>query len=282
MKNLNSVLVVEDIEKWVDIYANELNRCNCPYATARSFDEAKACLSGQFFAVAFVDIRLDERDEANVDGLRVLELIQNLDPLTSKIVVTGHGNVVIAREALQTYKAVSIFDKVELTQSGKFLECLQRGLDAYRENESQVHWNVYDICRGDRKGWDWESELIHLMQPRGGAHTLRRFFEQLIGEFMPVIPRDTRSPMVIDRGEGIVYGRFWSRARGCGIIAVCGKVDHLGNIAGIGSAEHLSGHLHAQVGEILWEREQPNIRGFVFLDGGVSRDQYALPTNTVA
>ncbi len=69
--------------------------------SACSLAEARELVTAERFHIAVLDVRLDESDVENVDGLRLMHEIKALDPSVEIVILTGYANVDIVREALE-------------------------------------------------------------------------------------------------------------------------------------------------------------------------------------
>ena len=86
-----TVLVIEDIADWQKTLARLLNDTNYNVVIGASITEAKALLAKQSFDLAVLDIRLDEENEENEEGLDLAEFIKSKWPTTKIVILTGHG-----------------------------------------------------------------------------------------------------------------------------------------------------------------------------------------------
>jgi signal transduction histidine kinase/ActR/RegA family two-component response regulator len=106
-KTLN-VLVVEDNPSWQEIFREILESKKHIVKVAGSRNKAVALLHDNCFDLAIVDVRLDDCDESNIDGVKVLEELASLGVSTKAVITTGY------REQIGTYKDVfarcSVFD----------------------------------------------------------------------------------------------------------------------------------------------------------------------------
>lgn len=91
------VLIVDDEEGIRTALAEILRREGYVITTADSGEEALARLRETAFDVAILDLKLGGR----VDGLRVLEAINWRWPATAKIILTAHGSLDSAMEAIR-------------------------------------------------------------------------------------------------------------------------------------------------------------------------------------
>ncbi|MEO0249780.1 MAG: response regulator [candidate division WOR-3 bacterium] len=103
-----AVLIVDDQPNWRNLFA-DLLADEYEITTVGSYEEGRQALKREPpFHVAVVDIRLDDKKQANEDGLR---LVAGLDRYTSPIVVTGYPTVRTVREALQQLGAFAYIEK---------------------------------------------------------------------------------------------------------------------------------------------------------------------------
>jgi GAF domain-containing protein/DNA-binding NarL/FixJ family response regulator len=85
-----SILVVEDDLGWQEIYKNILGSAGYDVKTARNYQEAIDIIRKNNFDVAIIDIVLDNEDDKNVDGLRVLAQISKLENKPQPILATAY------------------------------------------------------------------------------------------------------------------------------------------------------------------------------------------------
>ncbi len=102
MENSSSkLLVVDDIKDWQITLSGVLRDIGYIVATAGSMAEAIKLLENNKYDLALLDLRLDETDEDNVDGLKLAEIIRDRWPEVKMIVVTGYGTPEILQKAMQ-------------------------------------------------------------------------------------------------------------------------------------------------------------------------------------
>jgi len=95
------VLVVDDLPDVRVTLSGLLSDEGYQVRSASSSAEALHLLDAERFHVAILDIRLDESDEANQDGLQLMHKIQEIDPNVAIIMLTGYATVKTIQEALQ-------------------------------------------------------------------------------------------------------------------------------------------------------------------------------------
>jgi CheY-like chemotaxis protein len=93
------VLVVDDVEDWQLTLRGMLRKIGCEVILAGSLVEAREALRKDKVDLAVLDMRLDERDEANTEGLDLAKEIQSQWPDTKVIIATGYSTQEILKRA---------------------------------------------------------------------------------------------------------------------------------------------------------------------------------------
>jgi DNA-binding NtrC family response regulator len=98
----HTILVVDDAADWRATLAGLIQDVYPDLAvmTAASSREALAHLAEGRFDLAIIDIRLDESDEQNIEGLELMEHILRYHPGTPALVITGYANLDTVRRAM--------------------------------------------------------------------------------------------------------------------------------------------------------------------------------------
>ena len=104
------VLVVDDQKNWRDTLVTDLLD-EFKVKSVASYSEARRVVLDEHPPVVIADIRLDDADEANEDGLKLLEQIRELGEGTNVIVVTGYPTIATVRKALQDFRAFDYIEK---------------------------------------------------------------------------------------------------------------------------------------------------------------------------
>jgi CheY-like chemotaxis protein len=94
--------------------------------SASSRAEALRALDAERFHVAILDVRLDESDEDNQDGLLLMHEIRKKYSTVAVIILTGYANVKMVQEALQPRRegpppAFAFLQKSELDQLPEYV-----------------------------------------------------------------------------------------------------------------------------------------------------------------
>lgn len=90
-----TALIIDDARDWRDMLAGLIKDVfpHVQVQIADSLEAAKAIIANHKVAVALIDIRLDERDEENVDGLKFMDLLRSAQPDAEIYIVTGYASL---------------------------------------------------------------------------------------------------------------------------------------------------------------------------------------------
>ena len=91
-----SLLVVDDDESFRDVIRHRLERAGYQVEVSEDGQKALKALSSQLFHIALVDIKMP-----GMDGIELLKEIKKLRPETEVVILTGHGTIDSAVEAMQ-------------------------------------------------------------------------------------------------------------------------------------------------------------------------------------
>ncbi len=105
-----AVLIVDDQPNWRELFSDLLED-EYEVASTGSYQDALRALDREPpFRVAVVDIRLDDKDSANEDGLRLIEQINQRKLDTKTVIVTGYPTIRTTRKA---FRELKVFDYIE-------------------------------------------------------------------------------------------------------------------------------------------------------------------------
>ena len=115
------VLIVDDKPDMRSTLSGLLSDREYLVRSAASLPEALQLLQTERFHVAVLDVRLDDSDEDNQDGLSLMRAINEIDPSVAVIILTGYATVRMVQEALQPdaegrSPAYSFLEKTEITR----------------------------------------------------------------------------------------------------------------------------------------------------------------------
>ncbi len=255
-----NVLIVEDEKDWQEIYFRNSQPLHSGAIRATvNLDEAKTAIAEMAFAVAFVDIRLDEDDNENTDGLRVLELLRKTRDHTSAIMVTGKGTVGITRDALKEFGAYEAMEKAEV-EPQLIQKLIAEGTEVRNQLARVEDPAAPEVLRGRRTVWDWDSEMLEATGGKGGAEALYQLTEYLAAPLLPLVSGDDGDLMKRQEESGLAMGAFWSRAIGQAVVIGFGQAEPMR--AAIEGGE-FARFADRPVGEVLRERDKAGLVGVV-------------------
>lgn len=84
------ILVVDDLPDWRTTLRGLLLDAGYEVRVAESSEQALELLGSEQFDLAVLDMRLDETDEDNVEGLDLAEQIKHRWPAIQSIIITGY------------------------------------------------------------------------------------------------------------------------------------------------------------------------------------------------
>jgi ActR/RegA family two-component response regulator len=95
------VLIVDDQRNWRKALCEVLDPTEYEIETAASYDEAKRRLQQRAFHVLVADQRLADGEADNIQGILLLDEVNELRDGTQAIIVTGYPSIEMAKEALR-------------------------------------------------------------------------------------------------------------------------------------------------------------------------------------
>jgi DNA-binding NtrC family response regulator len=125
-----SILVVDDEKLQREAYERPLTAAGYDVTTASSGEAALKFANDRKFDLVLTDLKM-----TGMSGLELLQQLTALDPATSVILITGHGTIDSAKEALRT----GAFEYLEKPVDEKpLLETVSRALSKPDELESEI------------------------------------------------------------------------------------------------------------------------------------------------
>jgi len=93
MMKQGHILVVDDLEEWREELVETLQRANFSVDAASTATEALEYLDKNFYHLLVLDIRMDEADPANMDGLDLLQELKKrgISEAMQVIMLSAHG-----------------------------------------------------------------------------------------------------------------------------------------------------------------------------------------------
>jgi DNA-binding NtrC family response regulator len=95
------LLVVDDLIDWQKTLGGLLSEAGYEVQMVGSIVDARDKLVTTNFDLAVLDVRLDETDENNTDGLDLAEEIKRRWPKTKVVIATGYGTPPVVRRAME-------------------------------------------------------------------------------------------------------------------------------------------------------------------------------------
>src|SRR5690242_6167820 len=105
------VLVMDDEERWREAVAETLRSGGLQVDTAATRQDAAEKLVSGFYHLLVIDIRMDEQDQANEDGMKLLRELDGLQGGLATIVLSAYGRMDQMREAFGRLYVVDFIDK---------------------------------------------------------------------------------------------------------------------------------------------------------------------------
>jgi CheY-like chemotaxis protein len=118
-----AVLVVDDVSDWRIMVAGLIEDIypDCTVVTAASQAEAKKQLVQYSFDLAIIDIRLNESDKQNTEGLDLMEFIRSRYDQTQVLIITSYPNLETVKKALRPNQS-GLRPAVDYLEKDKFHE----------------------------------------------------------------------------------------------------------------------------------------------------------------
>ncbi len=95
------ILVLDDLPDWRATLSGLLVDEGYAVQVADSLASALELIETDHFDLAVLDMRLDETDEGNTEGLDLAEKIKQHWPATKVVMITGHGTQDTMRRAME-------------------------------------------------------------------------------------------------------------------------------------------------------------------------------------
>lgn len=95
------ILVIDDLPDWREMIGGLLQDAGYDVDVAADADEAMQLLRRKPYHIAIVDLRLDEPDEKNKEGLKLAERMKKHLPELAILFLTGHADIPAVKQAFQ-------------------------------------------------------------------------------------------------------------------------------------------------------------------------------------
>jgi len=265
------VLIVEDLPRWQNMIARFLGSDYTLYF-AQTLDEAVNLLDRYFFHVALVDLKLDEKDPENWEGMEVVKRVSQLKHGTQFIVFTSYPTPENVREAAIEYGAFDSIDKAKRGTDATFM----RDLVARAVDEAQrIHFGRVESELGITTlipaSLCERETLTELFQIRT-LDKLQWLLEQVFRGLCPV--RLDPGTFRVDENERRIQAVYWSKAIGIPVLVVIGREESVAEYRPSelvqGGEKRLLTQKHAEHTEppllgVVYQLEDANLEHFVDL-----------------
>lgn len=218
------ILVVDDVPDWRAMLTGLLSEKGYHVKTAGSSADTLRLLKKERFHVAVLDVRLDETDEGNTEGLDLMHRVRAVDPTMAIIILTGYANLDMVTEALRPdEKGVSpAFDFVEKDKiSQDLLPGIKRAL------QSVVRINDDLVIQDEEDFFNRAARTLRFVETRKPPEAdLQQEIEELLRKLFSDCQEIAVRP--VSQGySGTVVVRvkpnYCDRGPGEAVIAKCGE-----------------------------------------------------------
>lgn len=113
MNRQGRILIMDDEESWRTMLSDTLKRGGFLVHTAPTAKEALKCLEETFYHVLVLDVRMEEHNPDNVDGMTLLNEIKKrgLNPAIKVIMLSAYGTTEQMRVTFKDYQVVDFVSK---------------------------------------------------------------------------------------------------------------------------------------------------------------------------
>jgi len=153
------ILVVDDLPDVRVTLSGLLADEGYDVRSASSRAEALQMVDAGRFHVAVLDVRLDEADEDNRDGLLLMHEIREKDPDVAIIILTGYADVKMVQEALQPDRegVAPAFGFLEKSEVDQLPEYVKRALEYRARNITPPVREL--IAQGENERVEFKSSI---------------------------------------------------------------------------------------------------------------------------
>ena len=125
------ILVVDDLPDVRATLSGLLSDAGHAVRSVSNRADALRAVDTERFDVAVLDVRLDETDEDNQEGLLLMQEIREKDPAVAIIILTGYANVKMVRNVLQPDRngIAPAFGFLEKTEIDQLVEYVNRAFE---------------------------------------------------------------------------------------------------------------------------------------------------------
>jgi ActR/RegA family two-component response regulator len=268
-------LLVEDVESWVSILSRAVRRAGISeIVTCESLPAARDALRKARFDVAILDIGLDEADDLNKDGVKVLEAIREVDTASTRCVLVtgwqGGDRLALASDAQDKFGVDFAFMK-EKYDAHALIEKLTELLE--QAAASRFDKTPMENLGASMEPFPLETQLLRALAPHGGVQTIYTLVSRLLSGAIPIVAEHPDHPLEILPGD-VSVGLYWSRALSTAVAVGLGPAAAWPDDRSV-IPERLRELLPAGVvPELIDRTRERNIQGRLWELPGIDRDEF--------
>ncbi|HLZ56259.1 MAG TPA: response regulator [Ktedonosporobacter sp.] len=202
------ILIMDDEETWLDELAETLQHSDFLVDAAPTLEQALAFLEKNFYHLLVLDLRMDATDQANEDGIKLLEELakRGLTDATKVIMLSSFGTKEQTRTVFKDYKITDFLFKDQFNNR-TFVEDIRRIFS----NEVKINLQL-DINWQAPYGPERAIRDILVNKQRVKDGTL--FQQRIIDEFIDLLCR------LFYLAEGILVQELMRGKSGAGVFLV--------------------------------------------------------------
>lgn len=215
MKDLKRVLAIEDDKDLLETYSDIISEEGYQVDIAENLDTAVSKIRCNTYHVAIVDLQLDNFDDSNRDGVKIIKYFHELNEGTQTVVVSGQDTPEVFVEIYEAYGITQYLIKKPTTSPNEIVSAVDSAYNKCVIREFGASDSITKFLSGGKNVLQWEHKCLSLLQPSGGVNGLYSFLKDLITPYTPLLPiQDAIVPMDIDTNDQCLKGEFWSKGIG--------------------------------------------------------------------
>jgi CheY-like chemotaxis protein len=212
------ILVVDDLPDWRATLAGILRDEGYEVCVAGDRQQALRLLEAERFHLAVLDVRLDEADEDNREGLELMRQIKAYDPTTAVIILTGYADVRMVQDALrpQANGLPFAYSFVEKPNSQELIEFVRRAF----QREIRINWDL--VIHADDTFQKLLARLRFTDRPELPPRQLQLEVDELLRKLFFTCAEITLYPLEQGFSGSVVFRvepRYSHRGRGESVVA---------------------------------------------------------------
>jgi ActR/RegA family two-component response regulator len=221
-----NILITDDQENWRETLSAVLRSEDYKpnIVTAASFQEAQLKLKEMLFSVATLDMRLEDWDKENAQGIQLLEYIKRRRDGTQVVMLTGYSTEELRMHAEIDLEAYFFVEKQKF-DNDRFRELIRKAIEECDSSPERISL-LRDTGRGPveeetvnraMKGLMIDGKPFEGNKPakRDFANQIRTLAAMMVDDLRPLVSEPKGPEFVeVGRGNNQMVGRYWSRVKG--------------------------------------------------------------------